>query len=116
MAHICGRVRAGESGGLFLSGEAGTGKTTLLDEARRLASPDVRVAAGCGHAMEADLPYGLTSQLFESLGRFGLIDLLPAGPAPSDMRGPGPGPGLVGEGGRRGADARHPRRSALVGP
>jgi len=87
LAHICRRVRAGESGVLFLSGKGGTGKTTLLDEARRLASPDVRVAAGCGHAMEADLPYGLASQLFESLGRFGLIDPLPDGPAPSDMRG-----------------------------
>ena len=36
-------VRAGRGGALFVVGDAGLGKTTILDRARSLAAPDIRI-------------------------------------------------------------------------
>ena len=41
-------ARAGRGGALFVVGEAGLGKTTILDHARELACPDVRIGWGRG--------------------------------------------------------------------
>ena len=62
------RLRAGAGGTLFISGDAGLGKTTLLDLAAATADPGVRVARGRGQAMEVDLPFGLAAQALEPLG------------------------------------------------
>ncbi|MDQ4097779.1 MAG: AAA family ATPase, partial [Actinomycetota bacterium] len=59
---------------LFLSGEAGVGKTTLLDLAPRLAEPDAVVVRGRGSAMDVDQPFGLAAQVLEPLAGKPLID------------------------------------------
>ena len=62
---------------LFLSGDAGLGKTALLDVARRLAGATgepVRVVRGRGSAMDVDVPFGLAAQMLEPLGRARLVE------------------------------------------
>lgn len=61
-------ARQGRGGALFLLGEAGLGKTTLLDEACRAAGDDLLVARAWGDPMEAAIPYGLLSQVLRGLG------------------------------------------------
>jgi DNA-binding CsgD family transcriptional regulator/tetratricopeptide (TPR) repeat protein len=55
------RARHGHGAALFLVGEAGVGKTTSMQQARRLAA-DFDVLAGAGDAVEATLPYGVLAQ------------------------------------------------------
>src|SRR4051794_41857139 len=50
------------SGSLLLHGEAGIGKSALLDYARD-SSRGMTVLMGGGHQSEAHLPYGLLGQL-----------------------------------------------------
>jgi len=50
-------ARAGRSGALVVAGEAGVGKTVLLDYARSVAE-DMRVVRGVGIETEAELPFG----------------------------------------------------------
>ena len=52
----------GRGGTLLVVGEAGLGKTSILDHARRLAAGRARVGAGRGDPMESALPFGLFSQ------------------------------------------------------
>ena len=52
----------GRGGTLLVVGEAGLGKTSILDHARRLAAGRARVGAGRGDPMESALPFGLVSQ------------------------------------------------------
>src|SRR3954447_18047869 len=54
------------SGSLLLHGEAGIGKSALLDYARD-KSRDMTVLLGAGHQSEAHLPYGLLDQLTRPL-------------------------------------------------
>src|SRR4051794_4388722 len=62
------------SGSLLLHGEAGIGKSALLDYARD-TSRDMTVLVGAGHQAEALLPYGLLDQLTRPLRR--LTDKIP---------------------------------------
>jgi len=61
-------TRQGEGGALFLLGEAGMGKTAVLDEVCRGAGRDTVVARARCDPMETSLPYGVLAQLLESLG------------------------------------------------
>jgi len=61
-------AREGRGGSLFLLGEAGLGKTTLLDEVCRQAGDDIVVARAWCDPMETALPYGLVSQVLQALG------------------------------------------------
>lgn len=73
-------------GCLFLSGDAGLGKTALLDVVRRLAGETgegVRVVRGRGSAMDVDVPFGLAAQVLEPLGRARLVE---PGRDPGDAR------------------------------
>lgn len=67
VADLLASVRAGSGGVLFVEGEAGLGKTSILDTARRLAEPDVRVGLGQGDAMERSLPFGVLDQALAAL-------------------------------------------------
>ncbi len=48
VAGLRGAVRAGRDGVLFVEGEAGLRKSSVLDGVRALAPPDLRVALGQG--------------------------------------------------------------------
>lgn len=58
----------GSGGTLFITGDAGLGKTTLLNLAAHRAGPRVKVARARGQAMEVELPLGLVGQALEPLG------------------------------------------------
>lgn len=61
------RARARQGNALFFVGEAGLGKTSLLDIAAEMAGTDFNVVRGRGERMEAVLPFGVAEQLFASL-------------------------------------------------
>jgi hypothetical protein len=69
VAELVTRVREGTGASLFVIGEAGLGKTAVLDHACALAAPDVVVAAGCANAGESGLPMGLFGQATAALRR-----------------------------------------------
>lgn len=62
------RARSGGGGALFIVGEAGLGKTTLLTLARDEAAGWMDVAFGRGEAMEQAVAFGMVSQVLRSLG------------------------------------------------
>jgi DNA-binding CsgD family transcriptional regulator len=68
---------AGRGAPLMIEGEAGAGKTALLDEAIRLgARRGIRVLRAKGGEFERDFPYGVVRQLFEpTLGAGGAASL-----------------------------------------
>lgn len=70
-------TREGHGGGLFVVGEAGLGKSSVLQVALALASSDFRVGLGRGDAMETSLAFGVLLQALEALGA---SDLLTSGP------------------------------------
>lgn len=61
-------ARDGNGGALFLLGEAGMGKTAVLEDVCRRAGEDMLVATGRCDPMEVSLPYGLLFQIQASLG------------------------------------------------
>src|SRR5581483_1343278 len=75
-------ARAGSGGTLFLVGEAGLGKTTMLELARSLAGDAFDVIHGQGDPMESALPFGIVSQSLREL---------PTGWAPVPLQPPVPG-------------------------
>ena len=68
VAELLGAARAGRGGVLFVEGDAGLGKSSVLDVARALAPPDLRVGLGQGDAMEMSLPFGVLDQALMTLG------------------------------------------------
>ncbi|MDQ4068785.1 MAG: AAA family ATPase, partial [Actinomycetota bacterium] len=58
----------GQGGALFVLGEAGLGKTSVLEEACRQAGDDLLVARARCDPMEASLPFGVLSQVVHGLG------------------------------------------------
>jgi DNA-binding CsgD family transcriptional regulator len=93
------RARDGRSGALVIRGEAGIGKTALLEYAAAAAAPDMAVMRGGGVESEAELPFaGLHLILRPVLHRIG--DLPPTQAAA--LRGALALPGS--EGGRAAAD------------
>jgi hypothetical protein len=76
-------ARRSRSGVLVLRGEAGVGKTALLEDARDRAR-DMRVLAGSGIESEAELPFAAVHQLARPVLQD--VDALP-GPQASALRG-----------------------------
>ena len=68
VADVLASARRGRGGMLFVEGEAGLGKTTILDAAAGLAVPEFLVGLGQGDAMEASLPFGVLDQAFAAIG------------------------------------------------
>jgi len=67
-------VGAGGTGALFLIGEAGLGKTSIVEGARRRATEaGLTVGVGQGHPMETGLPFGVLAQAFDGAGGRGLL-------------------------------------------
>src|ERR1700750_206936 len=67
-------VRAGRGGVLVVHGEAGVGKTALLDYAAE-AGPDFRIARTSGVEAEMELPFAAVQQLCSPF--FELMERLP---------------------------------------
>lgn len=68
------RVGAGSTGALFLVGEAGLGKTSLIGDAcQRAARAGLAVGVGHGHPMESGLPFGVLAQAIDGVGGAGLL-------------------------------------------
>ncbi len=72
---LIGAARVGRSGVLVVSGEAGIGKTSLLDHAVQEAG-DVRMLRATGSEAERDVPFGGLSQLLRPTSED--LDRLPA--------------------------------------
>src|SRR5215831_18782385 len=73
-AALIDRVAAGGTGALFVVGEAGLGKTSLVDQAcRRAVGASLRVGLGRGHSMETGLPFGVLAQALDGVGGRGLL-------------------------------------------
>ncbi len=70
-AGVVDDVRAGRGRSLFVVGEAGLGKTAVLDWAASYAGSDLLTATGRGDEMEAGLPFGLLIQVLQALGLTG---------------------------------------------
>ena len=72
---VVSRVAAVGPGALFVVGEAGLGKTSIIELAcADAAAAGLAVGLGRGHPMEASLPFGLLSQALDSVGGFGLLE------------------------------------------
>ena len=73
-SQLVSRVAAGEPGALFVVGEAGLGKTSVIDQACRLADgAGLTVGLGRGHPMETSLPFELVTQVLDRVGARGLL-------------------------------------------
>src|SRR5262249_60789606 len=96
---VLAQARDGRSGALVVRGEAGIGKTALLEYAAEAAAPDMAVLRGSAVESQAELPFaGLHLLLRPVLPRIG--DLPPTQAAA--LRGPLALPGS--DGGRAAAD------------
>src|SRR5579859_2236547 len=63
LARALDRARDGAGCTLFVQGEAGLGKSTLLDAVRELAGARGSIVEARGSATEADLPFAYVEQL-----------------------------------------------------
>jgi DNA-binding CsgD family transcriptional regulator len=68
VAELIDSARGGSGWALFVEGDAGLGKTSVIESAARLAQPDLRVGLGQGDAMETSLPFGVLDQALSTLG------------------------------------------------
>jgi DNA-binding CsgD family transcriptional regulator len=62
------RALEGSGSALFIVGEAGLGKTSILERAREAAAADMDVGFGRGEEMERAVPFGMLTQAIGSLG------------------------------------------------
>jgi DNA-binding CsgD family transcriptional regulator len=84
---LVSRVSAGGAGALFVVGEAGQGKTSVVDLACGLArGAGVAVGLGRGHPMETSLPFGLVTQVLDGAGGRGLLGEDQPGPTAAGDR------------------------------
>jgi DNA-binding CsgD family transcriptional regulator/Tfp pilus assembly protein PilF len=87
VTRLISEARAGRGGALFVVGEAGLGKTTILDQVKELADPDVRIGLGRGDAMEASLPFELFAAVLDSVdGPRNLLNLSSTSPRGGDIQ------------------------------
>jgi len=68
VARLLDGLRAGHGGALFIVGDAGLGKSTILAEARAAAGVEISAGIGLGDAVEATLPFGPVSEAIAQLG------------------------------------------------
>lgn len=61
-------VRDGRGGAVFLVGDAGVGKSALLDDAERRAGVGVEVVRAAAAPVESGVPFALISQVLDRLG------------------------------------------------
>ncbi len=74
IALVLERARAGQGQALFVIGEAGLGKTSVLETARDQAA-GFAVGVGRGQAMEATLHFGIVSEALRGVGAGTPLDI-----------------------------------------
>ena len=83
--HLLAGAMSGEGSALLFEGQAGIGKTTLLDVAGRLGRErEMTVLTARGHELESNFAFGVVRQLFEAVvlrSDHGLRTELLSGPA-----------------------------------
>ncbi len=65
---VLSQTQSGGGGAIFVVGEAGLGKTRVLDSALRVARNHFSAGVGRGDPMEASLPFGVLTQALGELG------------------------------------------------
>lgn len=87
VARLVDGLSEGRGDALFVSGEAGLGKTSVLKWARqRAADAGLNVGVGRAHPMETDLPFGLVAQALGGAGAGDLVSVRRGNPAAGDDR------------------------------
>jgi ATP/maltotriose-dependent transcriptional regulator MalT len=68
IGQLLSEARESHGGSLFVVGQAGLGKTTMLERAQATAVGHFQVGIGRGDASEATLPFGIVDQALRGLG------------------------------------------------
>lgn len=68
IGRLLAEVRQGQGRSLFIVGEAGLGKTTMVERAAQAARAEFRIGIGRGDAAESTLPFGIIDQAIRGLG------------------------------------------------
>src|SRR6266568_650855 len=112
---LMGEALEGRGGALFVAGEAGLGKTTVLEHAATIARGRFKTGIGRADVAEAALPFGLISQALEALldGPAWLTDPADRGNAGG---GAGHGPALAAGGAAGGRGAGRPAAGCRAAP
>jgi len=87
ISQLLGDAKAGRGGALFVVGEAGMGKTSILDEACEAAAADFDVGRATGDVMESSLAFGLAREALHSLGAPEVIEGAASGEPAPNVRG-----------------------------
>ena len=66
--HLLSEAREGHGRSLFIVGEAGLGKTTMLERASAAGRDQFRISIGRADAAESSLPFGVIDQALRGLG------------------------------------------------
>lgn len=77
MARVLSEARQGQGRSLFIVGEAGLGKTTMIERAAASARAEFHIGIGRGDAAESTLPFGIIDQGLRRLGLRGARKLRP---------------------------------------
>src|SRR3954454_615623 len=72
---VIDRARAGGGGSAFILGEAGIGKTAVLEEIGRRVEGQLAIGLARGEQMGRNMPFGFATQALASLGAPDLIDV-----------------------------------------
>src|SRR5438874_11584203 len=82
--HALERARSARGDALFVIGEAGLGKSSLLELARHRAGADFRTGTGVGYPTEAIEPFGLVWAAIDSIDGSSPLALQPGGTSSPD--------------------------------
>jgi len=83
---LLAEARQGLGRSLFIVGEAGLGKTTMLERASAAGRGQFQISAGRGDAAESTLPFGIIDQALRGLGFRGPNDSHSGRPSPLQAR------------------------------
>src|SRR6202165_1525645 len=84
--HLLSEAREGHGRSLFIVGEAGLGKTTMLERASAAGRDQFRISIGRGDAAESSLPFGVIDQALRGLGFRSPTDLKSTRRSPPQAR------------------------------
>src|SRR6202048_5603575 len=84
---LLSEAREGRGRSLFIVGEAGIGKTTMVDRAQASGRGQFQISIGRGDAAESSLPFGVIDQALRGLGFRSPTDLKSTRRSPPTARG-----------------------------